>query len=604
MREGDYYVINGHKWWTSGIGDPRCKVLIFMGKTDPKNPDSYKQQSMILVPRDTPGIKVVRMLTVFGYDDAPHGHGEVLFENVRVPAANMLLGEGRGFEIAQGRLGPGRIHHCMRQIGVAERALELMCKRPLKRVAFGKPLAETTSRSERIAQSRIEIDQARLLVLHAAYMMDTVGNKAAKQAIAEIKVAVPNMTLQRGRPRHAATRRRRREPGVPARLHGGRTRGRCGSPTGRTRCIAARSAASSSGNISLGERPMPRMTGGEALAKQLQREGVRVVFGLPGVQLYGAMAALRDEKDIRFILTRHEQATRYMADGYARAGGGVGTALVVPGPGVLNAGAGPQHRVLCSSPVFLVVRARSRATTIGQGRRRCCTRSTSSSTCIRPVTKWRRRVLEVAEIPAAVQEAVRQLKTGRPRPVQLEIPPETMEEEGEVELLPAVTVTRTAAPDADIERAARAAARRRASDHLCGRRGARLRRPRGADGGGRVPPGRRRAVRGGQGRGERSERPRARAPRSGARTRCASYIDAADVVLAVGRAGGGRLPAQPADHPDRRGRARRSAATTRARSAWSATRALTLEAPAGAAARRRAAPALAQGASARRSAKP
>jgi acyl-CoA dehydrogenase len=196
VRDGDHYVINGHKWWTSGIGDPRCQILIFMGKTDPKNPDRYKQQSMILVPRDTPGVTVVRMLKVFGYDDAPHGHGEVLFENVRVPAANMLLGEGRGFEIAQGRLGPGRIHHCMRQIGVAERALELMCKRSMTRVAFGKKLAENDITLERIAQARILIDQARLLVLHAAWMMDTVGNKAAKQAIAEIKVAVPNMTLQ------------------------------------------------------------------------------------------------------------------------------------------------------------------------------------------------------------------------------------------------------------------------------------------------------------------------------------------------------------------------------------------------------------------------
>jgi acyl-CoA dehydrogenase len=195
-REGDHYVINGHKWWTSGIGDPRCKVLIFMGKSDAKNPDRYKQQSMILVPRDASGIRVVRMLTVFGYDDAPHGHGEVLFENVRVPASNMLLGEGRGFEIAQGRLGPGRIHHCMRQIGVAERALELMCKRAHERVAFGKRLSDNDITTERIAQSRIEIDQARLLVLHAAWMMDNVGNKAAKQAIASSKVAVPNMTLR------------------------------------------------------------------------------------------------------------------------------------------------------------------------------------------------------------------------------------------------------------------------------------------------------------------------------------------------------------------------------------------------------------------------
>jgi len=193
--DGDEWVINGEKYYISGAGDPRCKIMIVMVQTSPDAPP-HLRQSQILVPRDAPGVKVIRMLTVFGYDDAPHGHGEVLFENVRVPVTNMLLGEGRGFEIAQGRLGPGRIHHCMRQIGVAERALELMCKRGVSRVAFGKRLAESDITLERIAQSRIEIDQARLLVLHAAYMMDTVGNKAAKQAIAEIKVAVPNMTLQ------------------------------------------------------------------------------------------------------------------------------------------------------------------------------------------------------------------------------------------------------------------------------------------------------------------------------------------------------------------------------------------------------------------------
>jgi acyl-CoA dehydrogenase len=195
-REGEHYVINGLKWWSSGAGDPRCKLYIVMGKTDPDNPSRHTQQSMILVPAGTPGVKVLRHLPVFGYDDAPHGHMEIELKDVRVPASNVLLGEGRGFEIAQGRLGPGRIHHCMRLIGMAERALEKMCRRASERVAFGRAVAEQGVTRERIAESRILIDAARYMVLNAAWKMDTVGNKQARKEIAMIKVFAPNVACQ------------------------------------------------------------------------------------------------------------------------------------------------------------------------------------------------------------------------------------------------------------------------------------------------------------------------------------------------------------------------------------------------------------------------
>ena len=196
VRDGDHYVINGRKWWTSGGGDPRCKILIFMGKTDPNNESRHRQQSLVLVPMDTPGVRIIRHVPVFGYDDAPHGHSEIEFKDVRVPVANLLLGEGRGFEIAQGRLGPGRIHHCMRLIGATERAIEKMCTRAIDRVAFGRRLAEQGVWRERIADARMKVDQARFLVLHAAWKMDVAGNKAAQKEIAMIKVVAPTIACE------------------------------------------------------------------------------------------------------------------------------------------------------------------------------------------------------------------------------------------------------------------------------------------------------------------------------------------------------------------------------------------------------------------------
>ena len=195
-RRADHYLINGRKWWTSGAPDPRCKILVFMGKTDPDNPNRHLQQSMILVPLDTPGVRIEKILPVFGFDEAPHGHAQVAFENVRVPLGNILLGEGRGFEIAQGRLGPGRIHHCMRLIGLAERALAMMCRRTMGRIAFGRPVSEQTVTQERVAEARIMIEQARLLTLKAAWLMDQVGNKEAKAEIGMIKVMAPHMACQ------------------------------------------------------------------------------------------------------------------------------------------------------------------------------------------------------------------------------------------------------------------------------------------------------------------------------------------------------------------------------------------------------------------------
>ena len=552
MRDGDSYVINGHKWWTSGIGDKRCKVLIFMGKTDPKNPDRYKQQSMIVVPRETPGIKVVRMLTVFGYDDAPRPRRGAVRERAGAGRQHAAR-RGRGFEIAQGRLGPGRIHHCMRQIGVAERALEYMCKRSLNRVAFGKRLAENDITTERIAQSRIEIDQARLLVLHAAYMMDTVGNKAAKQAIAEIKVAVPNMTLgvlDRAMQLHGGGGVSQEFPLAFWWAHSRTLRFADGPDEVHRRQI---------GRLELRKHSLGRPDDAQddrrrSARQQLQREGVRVVFGLPGVQLYGAMAraARREGHPVHPDSPRagHDVHGRRLRAGRRRRRRRAGGA----GAGRAERRRRAQHGVL---------RARRRCSWWpGRCRRRYLGKDVGVLHEVNEQLDVRRADHQVAQAACWRSQRSRRPSTrrsassrpaGRARCVSRSRPTRWRKRARRAAAA-AVTVARTAAPDADIERAARAA-RRHAPDHLRRRRRARLRRPRGADARWPSTSGRRRAVRRGQGLGERSRAISPSARRSGPRTRCASHLDAADVDLRRRLAlRGGRLPAQPEDRPARRGR--------------------------------------------------